>query len=171
MQNTPQNCPCGSGKSYPDCCQLLHLHWDAEQAKALTAEYTSAQLMRSRYCAFVLKNFDYIIKTHHPNFIGDLTLAELTKGPHPEWLALDILAAKDGLSSERPRQGSVTFKAWYRMGGQIQAIYECSEFIFESGRWYYTQGQQFQAKLPGRNDPCLCHSGKKFKQCCLNTNK
>jgi hypothetical protein len=22
-------------------------------------------------------------------------------------------------------------------------------------------------KLPGRNDPCLCGSGKKFKKCCL----
>jgi uncharacterized protein len=23
-------------------------------------------------------------------------------------------------------------------------------------------------RIPGRNDPCLCGSGKKFKQCCLN---
>jgi hypothetical protein len=22
-------------------------------------------------------------------------------------------------------------------------------------------------KLPGRNEPCLCGSGKKFKKCCL----
>jgi hypothetical protein len=25
--------------------------------------------------------------------------------------------------------------------------------------------------LPGRNDPCFCNSGKKFKKCCLNTIK
>lgn len=24
------------------------------------------------------------------------------------------------------------------------------------------------AEKPGRNDPCPCGSGKKFKQCCLN---
>ena len=24
------------------------------------------------------------------------------------------------------------------------------------------------AKLPGRNDPCHCGSGKKYKQCCLD---
>lgn len=23
-------------------------------------------------------------------------------------------------------------------------------------------------KLPGRNDPCVCGSGKKFKKCCLH---
>ncbi|MCV5928645.1 SEC-C metal-binding domain-containing protein, partial [Escherichia coli] len=23
-------------------------------------------------------------------------------------------------------------------------------------------------KLPGRNDPCQCGSGKKFKKCCLH---
>ncbi|MSE17613.1 YecA family protein, partial [Pantoea agglomerans] len=23
-------------------------------------------------------------------------------------------------------------------------------------------------KLPGRNDPCPCGSGKKYKQCCLH---
>lgn len=22
-------------------------------------------------------------------------------------------------------------------------------------------------KIPGRNDPCICGSGKKFKKCCL----
>lgn len=24
---------------------------------------------------------------------------------------------------------------------------------------------------PGRNDPCSCGSGKKYKQCCLNKDK
>ncbi|EAQ7366869.1 SEC-C domain-containing protein, partial [Salmonella enterica] len=24
-----------------------------------------------------------------------------------------------------------------------------------------------QVKRPGRNDPCFCGSGKKFKKCCL----
>ncbi|MGL5359308.1 MAG: YchJ family protein, partial [Shewanella sp.] len=109
MQNTPTNCPCGSTKPYSDCCQRLHQHWGDGP---LAPEHTPEQLMRSRYCAFVLKNFDYIINTHHPDFIGDLTLDELNKGPHPQWLALDIVEANAVLSSKNPAQGHVTFKAW-----------------------------------------------------------
>jgi len=25
-------------------------------------------------------------------------------------------------------------------------------------------------KKPGRNEPCICGSGKKYKKCCLNKN-
>lgn len=34
--------------------------------------------------------------------------------------------------------------------------------LFEQGLQYYYKG-----KKPGRNDPCPCGSGKKYKQCCL----
>lgn len=159
------SCPCGSVKHYQDCCKPLHIHVDCGQQIADSPE----QLMRSRYCAFVLKNFDYIIKTHHPDFLGDLTLANLQRGPHPHWLGLDVLDSREQLAAPGQREGTVTFKAWYKLEGEIDAIYECSEFIHQQGRWYYTQGRQMTAKLPSRNDPCVCHSGKKFKQCCLKT--
>lgn len=158
-------CPCGSAKHYQDCCKPLHIHVDCGERIADSPE----QLMRSRYCAFVLKNFDYIIKTHHPDFLGDLTLAGLQSGPHPHWLGLDVLDASEQLSITGYREGTVTFKAWYKLEGEIDAIYECSEFVHQQGRWYYTQGRQMRTTLPGRNDPCICHSGKKFKQCCLKT--
>lgn len=159
------SCPCGSTKNYQDCCKPLHIHVDGGEKIADSPE----QLMRSRYCAFVLKNFDYIIKTHHPDFLEDLTLASLQRGPHPHWLGLDVLDSSEQLDASGQREGTVTFKAWYKLEGEIDAIYECSEFVHQQGRWYYTQGRQMRTKLPGRNDPCVCHSGKKFKQCCLKT--
>jgi SEC-C motif-containing protein len=161
-------CPCGSQKRYQDCCQPLHLNLEQGSCKAQTPE----QLMRSRYSAFVLKNFDYILKTQHPDCVGDLTLASLNAGPHPDWLGLEVLHASqqesliDGMLHET---GTVTFKAWYKQDGELDAIYECSQFIRQDGLWYYTQGQQMATKLPTRNDPCVCHSGKKFKHCCLKT--
>lgn len=30
-------------------------------------------------------------------------------------------------------------------------------------------GQAFKGKVPGRNEPCWCGSGKKYKQCHLRT--
>ncbi|MDR6964464.1 YchJ family protein [Shewanella putrefaciens] len=154
-------CPCGTGKYYRDCCEPLHLD--------STFAHRVEQLMRSRYSAFALKKFDYIIKTQHPDFLGDLTLANLNLGPHPHWLGLDLIASEEFVNSTALKQGTVTFKAWYKLEGEIDAIYEHSEFIYQDNRWYYTKGKQMTAKLPSRNDPCICHSGKKFKQCCLNS--
>jgi len=28
--------------------------------------------------------------------------------------------------------------------------------------------KEIRIDLPGRNDPCVCGSGKKFKKCCIN---
>lgn len=147
-------CPCCSSLPYAQCCEPLHMQ--QQQANSPLA------LMRSRYSAFVLALFDYLIDTHDANHRHDLTAADLAKPPHPHWLGLDIIS-----HSSQGEKGQVTFKAWYRLDGQIDAIFECSDFILRDGRWYYTQGQQFDTALPGRNDPCICHSGKKFKQCCL----
>lgn len=168
------HCPCGSQKSYQHCCEPLHLSVDAIAQIDIGPVEPVAQvasspepLMRSRYCAFVLKNFDYIIKTHHVDFLGNLTLEQLQQGPDPTWLALEVLAADTKNYPDGSLHGTVTFKAWYKLAGEIDAIYERSEFVCQQGRWYYTQGQQMYAKPPRRNDPCVCLSGKKFKHCCL----
>ncbi|MCE9687684.1 YchJ family protein [Shewanella sp. AS16] len=156
MINPEKNCPCGTGKSYGLCCQPFHSGDSLPQ--------TPEQLMRSRYAAFALKKFDYILASQHPEFLAGLTLAELAREPSPNWLGLDVMG-----SSQEQDRGEVSFKAWYRLDGRLEVIHEHSLFVREQGRWYYTQGEQLPAKLPGRNDPCVCHSGKKFKQCCART--
>ncbi|MGI2258336.1 YchJ family protein [Shewanella sp. GXUN23E] len=146
-------CPCQSGSLYEHCCGLLH------QAKESAS--TPEQLMRSRYCAFYMQQWSYLISTHHPQTRQGLTEEALAQGPHPQWLALDVLQA-----SEDGAHGQVTFKAWYKNAGKVDAIYECSDFVKQDEQWFYTTGEQMRARLPGRNDPCICKSGKKFKQCC-----
>jgi len=147
-----QICPCGGG-NYDDCCRPFHIGTDT----APTAE----TLMRSRYSAFVLQLWDYLLVTHHRDHRQGLDTETLAAGPHPQWLALQIKSS--AMDCDR---GRVHFVAWYKDGGKVDAIEEISDFVREQGQWYYTSGQHRNPTLPGRNDPCICGSGKKFKQCC-----
>ena len=151
--NTNDLCPCGSALTYLHCCGKYHL--TAEQPA------TPEALMRSRYSAFVLKIFDYLIDTHAIEHLQGLTATTLSAEPLPQWIGLEVLA-----SSQQGDNGSVTFKAWYRLNNRLDVIFEKSAFIRRQERWFYTTGEQMEATLPSRNDRCVCGSGKKFKLCC-----
>jgi len=148
------SCPCSSNNTYSHCCQPLHL--------GVKAALSPEQLMRSRFCAFYLGLFAYLIDTHHKSYLFDLTLQNLTAGPHPHWLTLEVISF-----SEMGNQGKVTFQAWFRDNDTLNAIHECSNFIKENGCWYYTEGVQKDPVYPKRNALCVCGSSRKFKQCCL----
>ena len=152
IKSTLLQCPCGSDKEYGLCCEPYHLH--------LAVANTAECLMRSRYSAFVLHHFNYLIETHHPDFLLGLTEKQLAE-INTQWLGLEIISSK-----QQAEKAEVTFKAWFIENNKIDAIYECSSFVRQHERWLYTQGQQMTTKLPRRNDPCVCYSGKKFKQCC-----
>ncbi len=156
--NQSAPCPCGKQENskplpYLTCCGKLH----QGEHKAQTPE----ALMRSRYSAFVYQDYDYLILTHHPSYLNGMTASDLSQGGEPDWLSLQIIS-----SSMTSPAGQVEFQAWYRTEDGIDAIHERSEFIFVDGSWLYTQGEQFEADLPKRNQVCVCGSGKKFKQCC-----
>jgi SEC-C motif domain protein len=153
---SPSSCPCGSKQTYRLCCQPLH----QQKQHAQDPE----QLMRARYCAFVKGEFNYLIATHDANYLQGLTALELAQSPKVHWLGLEVLTSTKDLSNNT---ANVSFKAWYLDQGQLDAIFENSEFIFEQGQWFYSQGQQFTTKAPERNSPCICHSGRKFKHCCM----
>ena len=51
-------CPCGTGTGYADCCGPLH----QQERLAETAE----ELMRSRYAAYAVRDFDHLVRTWHP---------------------------------------------------------------------------------------------------------
>ncbi|MEQ8815827.1 MAG: YchJ family protein [Thalassobaculum sp.] len=155
-------CPCGSGASLDDCCGPV-----LGGAAAPTAE----ALMRSRYAAHVLRDFDHLQRTHAPETRGgfDRAAAERQAGG-VEWLGLEIHAAGAGGASDDA--GTVEFTARYREGGQARAFREVSRFRREQGRWVYVDGLPVpvaaapKAAKVGRNDPCPCGSGRKFKKCC-----
>ncbi|MCH9698013.1 MAG: YchJ family protein [Gammaproteobacteria bacterium] len=152
-------CPCCSGKSYIECCKPLH----DNQQLAETAE----QLMRSRYCAFVLNLNEYILsswdKTTRPESI-DLNNQDI------EWTKLEIIETKKGKATDR--KGVVQFKAYHLINDKPLVLNEISQFVKKSSRWYYLKGviksvQNPSAQTsPGKNAPCACGSGKKFKRCC-----
>ena len=60
-------------------------------------------------------------------------------------------------------EGFVSFVARFREHNKNGAIIERSRFLKENGQWYYIEGTR---PIIGRNDPCPCGSGKKFKKCC-----
>lgn len=153
---TLQPCPCGSQRTYEDCCGPCH----RGEVPAATAE----ALMRSRYSAFVKHLADYLIQTHHPSQRCPDDAMTLTKSfDDTSWLGLAILAITAG--SEQDTQGTVTFAARYRTNGKDGTLHERSHFVKQDGCWFYLNGDILPLPHPGRNDPCWCGSGRKFKKC------
>jgi SEC-C motif domain protein len=63
--------------------------------------------------------------------------------------------------------------AQFKIDGVLQKHHEKASFKKEEdGKWYFEDGKvQVQpyertGEKVGRNDPCHCGSGKKFKKCC-----
>lgn len=154
-------CPCGSQRPFSDCCQPLL----SNEAYAKTAE----ALMRSRYSAFATGNIDYLIATLHPSKRQPQDRELLQGALHNTcWLGLQVRACEQG--RETDERGTVEFIATWSEGGQSGFLHERSRFVKDSDRWYYVDGDLFNTTgksiaKPGRNDPCWCGSGKKFKKC------
>ena len=146
-------CPCGQG-DYQHCCQPLHVG----QAHAETA----SQLMRSRYSAFALQQIDYIVQTTALGQQASLDVGAIADwSKSNQWLKLEVLNSNEKLDKSHAQ---VEFKAHYHDGKQTQIHHEISHFVQHQARWYFldpTTGQQ-----PTMKQPCICGSGKKFKQCC-----
>jgi SEC-C motif-containing protein len=143
--------------------------------------------MRSRYVAYTRSDIDYIART---------TAAESLAGFDPRsarawsaeatWLGLRVLATDKGEAEDSV--GTVEFVATYRRAGETIAHRELSRFRrTDRGEWRFVDGDSreagenrrlaaspgekpptFAVETPkiGRNDPCPCGSGRKFKKCC-----
>lgn len=154
------NCLCGSNISEDDCCRI----YISGERQAETPE----KLMRSRYTAYTEANMDYILKTMQApasNHFDAESAKKWAKSVH--WLRLNVLS-----STAENRKGFVEFIAYYIDKGKESCIHEISEFHQINSTWYYVDGRQIQPKVckklkMGRNDPCHCGSGKKYKACCL----
>ena len=159
---TNELCPCGSKKEYANCCQpYIEGTKDAPTAEAL---------MRSRYSAYVKEAFQYVYDSYHSKTKQHFTLDAIKEQSSKiTWLGLTVSGTKNGTVNDKT--GTVSFTARYEMDGKTQNLIEKSFFAKEKGRWYYINGEtQFtttaKSTKVGRNDPCTCGSGKKFKKCC-----
>lgn len=157
-------CPCGSGKSYAACCgRYLDGGAWPETAEAL---------MRSRYTAYAAGRYDWLVATTHPDTRAEVnaaTLAEQCRGVR--WLRLDVETC---VAAPEPEAADIVeFHALYELDGAVRQIGERSAFLRKEGRLYYVDGAPLRpaayrrdAPKVGRNDPCPCGSGKKYKKCC-----
>ena len=98
-------------------------------------------------------------------------LAEEADAEDLAWTRLVVHVHETGPKAD---QAFVDFSAYYAEEGREHAIHEKSEFQRIDGEWFYTRAVRsgpapVKSSHPkvGRNDPCPCGSGKKYKQCCL----
>lgn len=152
--------------NYSECCEPFI----TGKKRAPTAE----SLMRSRYAAYVVKNIDYIDTTQIvlPNETFDKEEARKW-ADSSEWLGLEIKNTQKG--SETDNSGVVEFVAYYKdkESGTELRHHETSLFKRAGEEWKFLEGQihgaqpvkRLEPKI-GRNDPCSCGSGKKYKKCC-----
>jgi len=151
-------CYCGSGHDFADCCKPLLI---GERGAP-----TAKQLMRSRYSAFVSHAFDYLVATHHASTRSPNERAELeAQSKQLTWLTLQVLDTTQGTPSDE--YGEVEFRAWFAIGKQLHNLHERSRFVREQDRWFYVDAVFCRDERVniGRNDPCFCGSGRKFKHC------
>lgn len=154
-------CPCGMNKIYSDCCEPI--------IKGTKKAETAEQLMRSRYTAYNKSEIDYLIKSTHISQKHLYSYSDLKEwADKTQWQRLEILSTKSGLKNSLT--GEVEFKAYYLEDGIQKTHHELSFFKKENDLWYFVSGKNpneiTDSKKVGRNEPCICGSGKKYKKCC-----
>jgi len=153
-------CPCQSGRETAQCCGAIL----AGRQRAATAE----ALMRSRYCAYLTGDRAYLLRTWHPTTRPPAIEADRDLS----WCGLEIIRTDQG--GEEDQTGLVEFKATGHRHHRLLALHETSRFVKEDGQWYYVGGELLAVprrvvpapEKTGRNHPCPCGSGRKFKKCC-----
>jgi SEC-C motif-containing protein len=169
------DCPCGSGADEGECCGPILGGVPAPTALAL---------MRSRYTAYARRAVPYLIATHDPATRSSVNRAALTTWCRDTaWRGLEIVDTVAGGADDTT--GVVEFIAHGVSRGAPFSQRERSRFRRVDGRWYYTDAEgtpsvrstaaagsspaplppALAASRPGRNDPCPCGSGQKYKRC------
>ena len=114
--------------------------------------------MRARYSAYARGDTAYVKASWH----AETRPSTLTLASGDRWLGLEIID-----SGEAGDEGWVHFRATCRDDAGFAVLEERSRFVREQGEWFYLDGEHTVEPLkPGRNDPCPCGSGRKFKKCC-----
>ena len=130
--------------------------------------------MRSRYTAYVRGEVDHVLSTYTPKAGKDVDRASTEKwSKESTWLGLTVVSTVRG--GEHDDDGTVEFIAKWREGaaGAEQTHHEKAHFVRspQNRRWLYSEGKVVggvpakREEHPGRNEPCHCGSGKKYKKC------
>ena len=187
-------CPCGSGKSYKECCGPYHglMYWpeDAET------------LVRARFSAYCLQNWDFLKGTEYYDEVpGENTYAceDMEKEAREEgrtWSSLRILesgrdkdSAYEYVRYEYTLMDPKTGVEYWEQKDYLTTIdgnmdpktgveyWEQKDYLTTiDGKIYYTTGTDFieheapksesDFLRPADDDKCPCGSGKKYGKCC-----
>ncbi|MGQ0505329.1 MAG: YchJ family protein [Myxococcaceae bacterium] len=128
-------CPCGSGDRYRDCCAPYH--------RGVREPEDPTKLVRARFSAFAVKELAFLRSTLHPSH-PDSSRAEVevirelrhATATH-RYVRLHVLDAspEDGEGVAR-----VLFHAKIFERGKDRSFVELSEFEREQGQWRYARG-------------------------------
>jgi len=158
------DCPCSSGLDYEKCCGPLH--------RGTRVARTAAELMRARYSAYALGELDFLVESTHPSNRKEIDRNAMRAWSREStWNGLEILGTDGG--AEDDDLGHVEFKVRYSRDAEEHEHHEIAEFRKHDGAWRFVDGKPGGVKTfvrtepkVGRNDPCPCGSGKKYKKCC-----
>lgn len=156
-------CFCGSTRPLAACCGPV--------IAGETAARTPEELMRARYTAHCQRNYAYLVTSTHPDHREDVNEEEIARwAEHVQWTGLEVHSATPGLTED---QGEVSFTAHFTIKDTPQELREDASFARVDGQWFYVDGivhgiEPYRRETPrvGRNEPCPCGSGRKFKKCC-----
>jgi SEC-C motif domain protein len=127
-------CPCGSGKKYKKCCRPYHHGVPVP---------SPVELLRARYCAYVLRHTDYIMQTTHP------------ESPHIEkenrWRAsLDAYTMRtiyEELTILEVEDAAITYRVqyWNMVQRGSESYTTRSNFKQHEGKWYYFDDSEIES--------------------------
>ncbi|MDY0375600.1 MAG: YchJ family protein [Desulfobacterium sp.] len=157
-------CPCCSNLPFDQCCEPL--------IRGTIAATTAEQVMRSRYTAYTEGEIAYLKTTTHPDGLADFDeQATRSWSEGSLWKGLEIIATEGGGPGDD--QGIVEFLARFTQKDVEHKHHERAIFKREGREWLFLDGNPVKPKpvknsspKVGRNDPCPCNSGKKYKKCC-----
>ena len=164
-ESQPKNvllCPCGSGQLFASCCEpILNGEKQAPNAEAL---------MRARFTAHARRDFKFLHTSYRATAATPYTPEE--GEPAMQWTKLVVHSHET--VPENPDKAFVDFSAYGTEEGVEKVLHEKAEFLRIDGKWLYNREARLgpapiKSAHPkvGRNEPCPCGSGKKYKHCCL----
>ncbi len=156
-------CKCDTGKPYSECCEPV--------IRGLKKVDHAVDLMRARYTAYAKHEIDFIMTSLSPARLKDTDRKATEEWSHQtDWRGLEIKSTE--LGGPTDETGKVEFIAKFREKDEDKIHHELSTFIKVNGAWVFEDGKPAPGKPVrnespkiGRNDPCHCGSGLKFKKC------
>lgn len=156
-------CSCDTGKPFSECCEPV--------LKGAKKPASAVDLMRARYTAYVRHEIDFIMDSLSPARKKDTDRKATEEWSRDtSWEGLRIVSTVKGGPGDDT--GEVEFIAKYRDKEEAKEHHELASFLKLNGSWHFEDGRvppqkpiKSEGPRIGRNDPCTCGSGKKFKKC------